>query len=68
MEKGNRLSWEMTLQEVADFYGCCLRSAQSRVLEVKKYFNLQHKKRITRLHLYRYEGMSSEDIEDLVLD
>ena len=55
---------ELTLQEIADFYGCSVRTAQDRVSEIKGYLKLEHKKRVTNYHLAYYEGMSMDDLNE----
>ena len=61
----NNLNRKMSYQEIADFYGCSLKTAQRRIKEVQDYFGLGYKKGISLLHLVRYEGMPENDIEEL---
>ena len=51
---------ELTLQDLARFYGCSLRTAQDRAKEIKNYFGF--KGRVKKIHLAKYEGLSLDDI------
>ena len=53
---------ELTLSDIASFYGCSIRTAQDRVREIKNYYSISHKKRILKLHLANYEGISLKDL------
>ena len=57
---------ELTLQDIATFYGCGLRTAQDRAKEIKAFFELSRKKRILKFHLAKYEGLTLSDL-DIIL-
>jgi len=61
-QKKNR---DLVLQDLQNFYDCSKNTAQARLKEIKKYFKIEHKKRITLLHLCLYEGLPESDMIEL---
>ena len=57
---------ELTLQDIANFYCCSISTAQLRVQEIKRFYEIQRKGRILKIHLANYEGISLKDL-DMIL-
>lgn len=54
---------ELTLKDIKNFYGCLSdTTAIQRVKEIKAFFNIEYKKRISLFHLAKYEGLSISEV------
>nr|WP_321356643.1 hypothetical protein [uncultured Draconibacterium sp.] len=58
---------ELTLSQIAIFYGCSLPTAAQRVKEIKEYLKLpKNKKRVLAAHLAKYEGLKVSEVREII--
>jgi len=56
---------ELTTLDIALFYGCCEKTAQDRIKEIKTFLNLERKGRVLKLHLAKYEGLTLNEVNEV---
>ena len=54
---------ELTLKDIMCFYGCSKSTAQERIKEIKKFYEIIRKGRILKIHLANYERISLKELD-----